>query len=143
MTGIAYLRQKGSCDCGIASLAMITGLPYEQVLEPFRYRIESGQGLSDYLMYDWLIREGWAWQVCYKVHHLGAINQRKDVWPPTPWAPVHLIEARVSSGNYHFAVMDADGQVFDPWEPSRTTIDHPDYQEILFVWGMWKVRSPA
>lgn len=142
MTEITYIRQKCDCDCGIASLAMVTGLPYDEVLAPFRYRIEAGHGINEALVYDWLIRHGWAWQVGYKVHHIGAMNQPKEVWPPRPWAPVHLVEARVSSGNYHFAVMDSAGRVFDPWEPARTSLDHPDYQDIVFVWGMWKVGAP-
>lgn len=138
---IKRIQQRGPTECGVASLAMITGLPYEEVLAPFAWRTSEGDGLSTIYMHEWLTRNGWAWQEVYKVHHLGGINQKKDIWPPKPWAPAHLIQARVSAG-YHFAVMDADGRVFDPWDGARTSIDHPAYQEIASVIGLWKVSPP-
>ena len=113
--------------------------PYIRSLGTLAWRTSEGDGLSPIYMHEWWLRHGWAWQQVYKVHHLGGINQRKDVWPPKSWAPVHLIEARVSAG-CHFAVMDAEGYVLDPWDADRTSIDHPAYKEITCVAGLWKVR---
>lgn len=142
MTEIKYVKQRGGHDCGIASLAMATGLPYEEVLAPFAWRINAGEGLNEVHMLEWFVRNGWAYQQVYKVHHLGGVNQRKEEWPPKPWAPVHLIEARVSAG-YHFAVMDAKGRVFDPWDAERTSISHPAYKDLLWVMGLWPVAAQA
>lgn len=139
---ITRIQQRCGHDCGVASLAMATGLPYEKVLEPFAWRIDEGEGLNEFQFNDWFVRHGWAWQQVYKVHHLGGINQPKDVWPPKPWAPVHLIEARVSAG-YHFAVMDDKGRVFDPWDANRKTLDDPAYQDVIWVMGLWRVGTPS
>ena len=34
---------------------------------------------------------------------------RRDPWPPTPWAPAHLVQIPG-----HYMAMDAGGQIFDP-----------------------------
>jgi hypothetical protein len=35
-------------------------------------------------------------------------------WPPTPFAPIHLCQVDMKSGNAHFVVMLDDGTVLDP-----------------------------
>lgn len=61
----------------------------------------------------------------------------RPVWPPAPFAPIHMCSADVAAGHHAF-VMLGNGTVFDPFKRERTTIAHPDYLEVSQVIGVWR-----
>lgn len=59
----------------------------------------------------YLLKHGYAWQLAYRCGPPG--NTFREVWPPAPWADVHICEVRVAAG-YHSVVLLRDGTVLDP-----------------------------
>lgn len=134
---IERIQQRGPNDCGIAAISMACDVPYEQVLPLMRKG--SGAGINENDLYDWLIENGWAWQLVYvnrRVEH--AKYEKRNPWPPKPFAPSHILQVRATQA-WHFTVMDTAGEVFDPWSADRKTLSHPDYQEISWVMGLWRI----
>ena len=137
---VHHVRQKHAWGCGIACLAMVTGDSYDDIYALVRSYIEgcedSRKGIHEYHLRDYLNLRGFAYQ---QVPHFSALeNIKREPWPPKPWAPVHIVQ--VFAGSYHFVVMDEVGRVFDPNAEVRTRLDHPDYRDIYYVLGLWKVR---
>lgn len=136
---IERIQQRGPNDCGIAAIAMACGVPYEDVLPLLNKG--SGGGINETDMYDWMLANGWAWQLVYRNQRLehGKYQQREP-WPPQPFAPAHIVMVRATQ-DWHFTVMDGAGRVFDPWTDDRKSLDHPDYRDISWVMGVWKIRK--
>lgn len=137
---IERIQQKGQNDCGIAALAMACGVPYETV-EPLLLR-GSGDGVNEPDLYEWLRENGWAWQIVYQNFRALGKYHKRDPWPPEPFAPSHILMVRATRA-WHFTVMDKTGRVFDPWTADRTALDHPDYNEISWVMGLWPVDGQS
>lgn len=135
---IERIQQRGPNDCGIACLAMACGMPYEDV-ESLLLR-GAGDGINEPDMYEWLRENGWAWQIVYQNFRALGKYHKRDPWPPSPFAPVHIVMVRVTQ-TWHFTVMDERGEVFDPWTADRKSLDHPDYRDISWVMGLWYVRD--
>src|SRR5262249_34521491 len=122
---------------GVAALAMACGVSYDSVLPLLQKG--SGDGVNETDIYDWLIENGWAWQLVYVNRRVAnAKYEKRDPWPPLPFAPSHIVQVRATQA-WHFTVMDERGAVFDPWTADRKSLDHPDYREISWVMGLWHV----
>jgi len=134
------IQQRGPNDCGIAALAMACGVSYESVAPLLES--SSGAGVNEPDLYEWLKANGWAWQMVYQNYRRAGEYHRRTPWPPTPFAPSHIVQVRASQ-EWHFTVMDGIGRVFDPWTADRKTLHHPDYREISWVMGLWKVAPPG
>lgn len=134
---IERIQQRGPNDCGIAAIAMACGVPYDDVLPLLKKG--SGGGINETDMYDWMLANGWAWQLVYKNQRIEQGKyQPREPWPPQPFAPSHIVMVRATQ-DWHFTVMDGDGRVFDPWTDDRKSLDHPDYRDISWVMGLWPV----
>lgn len=133
---IERIQQRRSNDCGIAALAMACGVPYEAVQHVFKDG--SGDGVNDLDLKNWMIENGWAWQEVFPMRRKGGKYVPREVWPPKPFAPSHIITVQATR-DWHFTVMDAAGEVFDPWTPDRKSLDHPDYKSVNCVLGLWRV----
>lgn len=137
---VSYVAQPNGYGCAIACVAMIVGKTYDEAERWFldqglaRERLE--RGVYDALWLEALDRHGFVyvnrWR-CDPYHN----HSDRPVWPPEPFAPVHIFCSDVAAG-HHAAVMMADGAVLDPYKRERTAITHPDYLQIYQVVGVWR-----
>lgn len=126
------IRQKHPHGCGVACLAMVTGDEYDAVFAAMQPYIGQGRGIHEFHIRDYLNARGFAYQ---QVPAFKALTDAKrDPWPPAPWAPVHIVQA-----SDHFVVMDAAGRVFDPARGERESLTFPEYGNVYFVLGIWRV----
>lgn len=129
---IRWVRQEDPWGCTVAALAMILGEPYAdlkaevQAIAPDRDFVSRG---ISYLDADQILTaRGYATGRMFK----NFLNQKRNQWPPAPFAEVHLCEVRCSPESAgHSVVMLRDGTVLDPLtpEPHRLT----DYHEVCNV----------
>lgn len=136
----AYVAQPNGYGCAIACVAMIVGKTYDEMEAWFidqglpRTRME--QGSHDGIWREALDRLGFVYVQRYRCDpFIGRCD--RPVWPPAPFAPIHVCCATVAAGS-HAVVMLADGGVLDPFKRERTSLAHPDYQEITQVVGVWR-----
>lgn len=138
MNDVTLVRQEHDYGCGIASLAMVSGLSYDDVRRWLLDNWPGGhertddwlekrgiyKGIADYF----LASHGYVWRTLYG-------GWKLSPWPPEPFAPVHLVRVRQPSGTSHFVVMDGNGSVLDP------LLDEPrclaDWSEVDNVQGIW------
>lgn len=138
------VRQRLTYDCAIATIAMACGQTYEEVFADLGHEL-NGQaehklrGISDTLVKHYLFRHGWAWQErTMNLWHGGEYRQQEP-WPPAPFAASHICLVKATEES-HYCAMDETGRVFDPWEPSRVSLTHPDYNRVMAVAGLFKVK---
>lgn len=149
---VRHVKQQDTYGCVIASLAMISGLTYEEVAAEYPWFRERNGCDLDTVSYDFLWRHGFAWQQVYpyrpdiaKPEGISMDDWRRDhardPWPPKPWAPAHLCQVvvRGGSGVAHCVVMLADGSVLDPLNENRNTLQ--DYECVHNARGLWDVRA--
>lgn len=137
---IEYVPQKHDWGCGAAALAMVLGKSYDEVYEELRPRIEDKHGIHELTIAALLINAGYVWQMRYKTILDGRAEAVERLWPPEPFAPVHIVQV-FATKSYHFVVMDSVGDILDPWREERRTLDHPDYKTIGWIMGLWKIQS--
>jgi hypothetical protein len=148
---IKYQPQLHKCGCVVACAAMILGKPYMEVhddISPWLGKwVDSKwvQGNHSFAEDGWYIEDGaryieehgFASQVAYFTQ-LG--HYERKVWPPEPWAEVHMAQVLMPSGNTHGIVMLADGTLYDPVNPPGTYPGNWSfYQKVWNVYGFWKV----
>lgn len=122
--------------CVISALACVTGRSYKEVLkglEPFWLLRGKHEGVDDCTAYQYLATQGFAVQVLEEDY--APLDKRWKVWPPEPFAPVHL--ALVNAGEMHMIVVDEVGTVIDPGSPKKTKLT--DYHRVYSVAGIWEV----
>src|SRR6185312_16558231 len=101
-----------------AAVAMIVGKSYEEVAAASTRNFDNGVvQIEDW--FDYLFEHGFTSHRVYRVTHLRGVNRERDVWPPLPFAPLHLCSVTVPQGA-HAVVMQADGTVLDPNSVTRT-----------------------
>jgi hypothetical protein len=139
-----YVAQPNGYGCTVACLSMIVGTTYE-TMESWllaqglpRTRLE--QGLWDGQYLEALDRHGFVYIRRYRCDPF--INgQQRSEWPPRPFAPVHMLCVDVTAG-HHAILMTNDGGILDPFKRERTTLQHPDYREIVVIVGVWPRSAP-
>lgn len=137
---IEYVAQPNGYGCAIACVAMIVGKAYDEMeawlLSQGLPRDRMEQGIHEGIYLEALDRLGYVYARRYRCD---SFHNRCDrpVWPPEPFAPIHMCSADVPSGHHAF-VMLADGAVLDPFKRERTAITHPDYRQVDQVIGIWR-----
>lgn len=132
MVEVRYIKQRSDWDCGVAVLAMASGLPYEQIIEDFAGKGIEGTGIEGSLFDWWFRKRGLAIQC--------VTEAIEPMWPAEPWAPVHIAYVQATRGS-HVCVMDHLGRVFDPFDIRRRTLTHKDYRSVRGVIGIWKLPA--
>jgi hypothetical protein len=148
LANIQRVQQEHTFGCVIASLAMIAGKTYAEVLAEYPWCAERDGCDIDTVSWDFLWRHGFAWQQVYPsvpeinrdpsmdVAERRALYGRKP-WPPEPWAPAHLCQVETSMS--HAIVLLADGTVLDPADPARRSLS--DYKRVMNVRGIFDVST--
>lgn len=129
--------------CGVAALAMATGMTYDKVASYFVLRDFRKHGMIpnniDHFLFDHGFvmcrvsqNKDWTWEFPNRVEH----KQLWEFWPPKPFAPAHIAQVvQKMTGNLHFIVLDDKGKIFDPLGIAKT---YSDYRDVLMVTGIWK-----
>jgi hypothetical protein len=122
--------QKDAKGCGIACVAMVTGQDYDTVKTGFEGYFKDG--LTDFAISAYLAEHGYATAIKYP--HYMPTNTKREIFPPEPFADVHLVSA-----DGHNMVMLRDGTILDP-APSRPeprTINQ--YSFVYWVMAVVKI----
>lgn len=131
---INWVQQEDKYGCTVAAVAMVVGKTYQEVRSYFTIDFsKSGAILEDW--HDYLFDNGF---ICHRTHrflHLKEINLRKPVWPPEPFAPIHICNV-INEVSAHAVVMLENGDVLDPAWPGVHKLT--DYKEVYWVTGCWK-----
>ena len=135
-----HVRQREQRDCGIAALAMVAGISYEEAQSAFAPAYEPKRtGLIAADLYAALAELGFATQELHWPRWGGPIKHA-GAWPPKPFAPAHLAQLYNAGSGGHFIAMDESGTAYDPARPGPRTLG--DYTEIWTVAGIWPARRP-
>ncbi len=128
-----WVHQEDAQGCGIACLAMVTGVSYGQVREEFAPGWEDN-GFTTFELDTFLAEHGYATSRKYKC----ITHQRRDreTWPPEAWGDVHI--ACVGT---HFVVWLRDGTVLDPATPDARRLS--DYSTVGSVAVVQRIREAA
>lgn len=103
------VQQEHPDGCGRAVLAMLTGVSYAEVDRQIVVR-DGDRSLELWQQERFLMERGWFERVMLK-----ATEAPGGVWPPAPFAPLHLAMVCAGGGSQaHSVVMLADGVVLDP-----------------------------
>lgn len=133
------VRQEDAWGCMIASCAMVLGKSYQEtkaLVHPwFGQRLErSGIGMSE--MDGLLVEHGFAVSRRFEHYHVACCH--RPIWPPSPWADVHICEVITSMA--HAVVMLADGRILDPYYGERASL--AEYSRVLWVASVHRVSAP-
>lgn len=108
-----HVFQEDSKGCGIACVAMVSGLSYQaakqKLISPKRDYLKFG--LDDLLMPQFLLSCGRAAVITYPYNPLTGTN-RPD-WPSIPLGALHILCVQTPRGA-HYVVLGKDGMVRDP-----------------------------
>lgn len=134
LSKIRHVRQEDPCGCVVASLAMIAGKSYSEVLDLYPFVRTENKGLSELYINHFCNEHGFAIQTkyCYVPD-----NRKRTVWPVEPWAEAHICMVTTHSNTTHAVVMLRDGTVLDPATevPKRLA----DYKEVYSIRGIYDV----
>jgi DNA primase large subunit len=133
------VHQKHSMGCGLAALAMITGSNYDEIIKFFSPPIDFNKdGISFRAIDAYLVDHGYA--IARKFQHYGFFNcPKREIWPPQPFAPIHLCEVRVyeNAPCTHFVIMLSNGRILDPINDEHKNLNF--YFKVISVAGIYKV----
>lgn len=142
---VTLVRQQHSHECGIACMAMVMGVSidearaaFDRVYPGMRQRSGYGitQGIIDMFMDAVLAEEGYA---VARLWH-GSKDNRREPWPPEPFADVHIAQAFLANGA-HYIVLLADGTVLDPASPALR--QWTEYTNVIALAAVVPVRAAA
>lgn len=141
---LRYVAQPNVYGCAIACVAMVVGKTYDEMeawlAEQGLTTARRERGLHDGIWLEALARHGLAYSQRYRCDPM--TNAQRKHWPPDPFAPVHIVSARVAAGQ-HAIVWLASGSVLDPYRRERVTLADSDYLEISQVVGLYLVNGAA
>jgi len=127
-----WVKQQSGNDCGVAALAMILSQPYAKVRAFFPDVERAGLPFGECA---WYLR----FYGCTVSHPIVSHKwaERHEVWPPEPFAPVHLcaVTIRHRPPQHHWVVMLTDGSVLDGHSPVPKRLS--DYAYVNSVIGIW------
>jgi hypothetical protein len=129
-----WVEQGHRNGCTAAAVAMVLGKTYDEVQRCcWQDFSQTGVCLEDW--FDYLFQEGFVWHRMYRCVQLIGLNHPRDVWPPAPFAPIHLCSVVAPKGA-HAVVMLANGDVLDPAAPGIFKLT--DYMNVSAVYGLWR-----
>lgn len=134
------LRQDDENDCVLATCAMIMDESIDSIRDKFSNSYCNRCGITDETMTMMLNEHGfgtmWKWK-WYEPQ-----KQYRNIWPPEPFAEVHLGKVRVLSNSRlsHSIVMLKDGTVWDPEQDEEKRLT--DYEEVLGICGIVRNVTP-
>lgn len=129
---VHWVAQEDSRGCTLAALAMVMGRTYAdvkaEILAEHPERDFSERGINymdgDQLLAHW----GYATARLFRYY----VSHHREVWPPAPFAEVHMCEVECSPTSAgHSVVMLADGTVLDPLTPETRRLT--DYHKVNSV----------
>lgn len=135
--------QEHPMECGIACMAMVMGVSLDDSRAAFD-RVypgarAKGRGVTEGITnteIDIVLAEcGYAVSRLY----CGTKDNRRDPWPPEPFADLHIAQVAMSNGG-HFVVLLRDGTVLDP-QHGVTRIDDPRYGAVQNVAAVVPLRA--
>jgi hypothetical protein len=129
------VEQEHRYGCQVAVLAMIMGITYKEALVYYKMDPDECLGFSSQSLDTILADNGYA---IARKYRYTLNNKQRESWPVEPFADLHWCQVQTGVGA-HAVIMLADGLVLDPWSAERTSLKHPDYQNIHFVTGVYKV----
>jgi hypothetical protein len=134
MNPVSRVQQEQRCGCTVAAVAMVVGKTYRDVLAYTTRDFDNdGAQLEDW--FDYLFDHGFCFHRVYRVTHLQGTNKPREVWPPLPFAPLHLCSVMADKGS-HAVVMLDDGSVLDPAREGRYTLS--GYAATSLVLGLFR-----
>ena len=132
---INYVRQKHRSGCAVACIAMVTGIPYEQVDKHFQTNFQH-DGLKPEITRMFVCDQGFSSieAISHGYHSLSDSNKRMA----RPFADVHIVSVQpfADSEINHAVVMDKRGRVYDPDRPDIKNLSA--YYYIVRVSGFWR-----
>lgn len=144
MASIEWIEQpdEPSGGCGIACLAMLTGVNYVQLtISAPKFCATCGVAYQD--MFDYLAEQGYSLRVVNRVN--AATKALRTPWPPKPFADKHLVmlyqtraDFLVGEEEAHYVVMDDKGVVYDPALPEFVKKRLRDYYRVEWVAGVYE-----
>lgn len=120
-----HILQRTQDECGIATLAMITGEPYEQVRAEFPFFKD---GIDEWEVRAYLAERGYACAQVYIHYAPMRVNLPERV---KPFTDVHFAYV----DDRHFVVVLRDGTVLDPARPQPR---HIDQYKVSWICGVVK-----
>lgn len=136
---IKHIRQKDSLGCAIACAAMIVGCTYEESREAIVPNWDGKIPPGGYEVWQFIKSRGFD-VVCQREHFFAARDDKSALWPPEPFADVHLVSLKTHGAGYfnHSVVMLRDGTILDPDcdEPRRMS----DYLHIEQISAVLKLN---
>jgi hypothetical protein len=131
---LTYVRQKHEYGCAIASLAMVTSIPYDDIEREFLNDFNrSGVKLEHIKAF--LQDHGQSLILKQVEGYLDIASSNKHML--VPFAPAHIVctSVYVDAETTHSVVMDENGELLDPSDPDRK--DWSKFYYISSVMGCW------
>ena len=137
-----YVAQRGIADCGVAVVAMLADVPYDEALaafdEPARAKIAERTGTNHIDLERALRAFGFVAFLAVRPEYGGTARR---LWPPEPIGWQHVVSVRYHCGAYHWAAMDSAGHVYDPADP--TVCQLAAYDEVRELTVIVRPTAPA
>lgn len=134
------VKQRNSCDCGIAAIATVLGATYEEVIKDFSTDF-SQEGIDVDLMCQYIAGRGFS-SIRKKVDYwLNTKFGREELF--TPFAPIHVVHLieKIDLKYSHVIIMDQDGSLFDVDEKTKDANALKDSYRILETIGFFDERD--
>lgn len=136
---VQHIQQKHANGCVVACLSMVTGIPYDDIINDFTGD-RMKEGLSPFTYDTWLGYKGYAIVSRYK--HYSPLHAERDQWPCEPFADIHIASIRTNIGS-HAVIWLRDGTVLDPLKNSPCQLSDYNYEDVQQIIGLYKVIEPS
>lgn len=124
-----HIRQRLPHHCAVASLAMVTDLPYESVVAGLGAVVRE-TGVNEMYVRQFLWDTGFSLRQLYRRELPKGFKDRVE-WPPKPFAGRHI--AYVNP--HHWVAMDYDGTVLDPNRDNAARLSDYNLYSVIGVFG--------
>lgn len=124
--------------CGIACVAMLTDRTYNDVRDIAPWFCEKC-GVETEPIDHLLSSLGYSVR---RLHQFREFDGKPEaLWPPQPFAPIHLALVMQTAKDYeaHYVVVDGHGNVSDPADVKPELCGLSRYHDVLWVAGVYRV----
>lgn len=128
-----YIKQKDEYGCVIASLAMVVGVEYDDILSMLPNGLPDRGMSAEFQGRSILFEHGFLSMTFYKTI---AHTQEENKEFGNPIAPIHIVSVITNADTSHAVVMDDKGNITDPFIEGVYKIE--DYKELVSMTGVWK-----